>query len=490
MQFKKYFSYNIVSNIYIIVLLAVYSIFTGLNGYTNILEWKFGFLVTSTVIYLLCLSYSLYLIYSTYKSNIQTTSLSRFFQTFTQDKMLRAIYFSLVVFLAISFCSACFSEKPLQSFISPLTRDGWCTYLIYAIIFIAGSLSSLKPKSYLKFLGIPIIVNLILVILQVLNQNPLFLYPNNTRYSDGNKLYSGEYLGTFGNVDILSSFMCLVFPICIVYGLFLLNNKIFSSSNSIKSTDDLNDKYFKVIYILFGLIAISIILISKVQSGILSIILFIILLPFLYWLCVVPSTQSKIPRSPDNLSSPDKQSRCHKYCLIYFISLLICAIVSLLAIYIIPFNSGILHEMHQILHGNISDTFGTGRILIWKESLRLFLEHPILGTGPGSTAWRYTVSFHNNSTGRTAIITNAHNAYLGYLVNIGVLGFIILLVFFIMCLCKGYCNYKQTRDPIYIALFSAILIYMVQDFFNLNTCISAPYFWLSLGFLINTRSIK
>ena len=54
---------------------------------------------------------------------------------------------------------------------------------------------------------------------------------------------------------------------------------------------------------------------------------------------------------------------------------------SLAALYCVDFG-GVFHELHSIMHGEISTTFGSGRIHIWEQVLSAVPEHLLFGTGP------------------------------------------------------------------------------------------------------------
>lgn len=47
---------------------------------------------------------------------------------------------------------------------------------------------------------------------QLAGGNPLGLYPNGLSYSDAGTAYSGAYLGTIGNADLLAAVMCVAVP--------------------------------------------------------------------------------------------------------------------------------------------------------------------------------------------------------------------------------------------------------------------------------------
>lgn len=52
----------------------------------------------------------------------------------------------------------------------------------------------------------------LLALWQLAGGNPLGLYPKGLAYSDAGTAYSGAYLGTIGNTDLLAAVMCVAVP--------------------------------------------------------------------------------------------------------------------------------------------------------------------------------------------------------------------------------------------------------------------------------------
>ena len=88
--------------------------------------------------------------------------------------------------------------------------------------------------------------------------------------------------------------------------------------------------------------------------------------------------------------------------------------------------SGTLHELSEVLHGHVEDSYGSSRVGIWRECLRLFGESPVTGGGPDTLVLRTDMTFSRyvEETGSTLSthVDNAHCEILSYLVNLGLLG--------------------------------------------------------------------
>ena len=85
-------------------------------------------------------------------------------------------------------------------------------------------------------------------------------------------------------------------------------------------------------------------------------------------------------------------------------------------------------------------------------------------------------------------MTNAHNVYLGYLVNMGVLGLIPYLAA-IVCSLVTWVR-RRTHGPLYPALGAAFVCCLIQDFFGLGLVLTAPMLWVVWGLLETAEEPK
>ena len=135
------------------------------------------------------------------------------------------------------------------------------------------------------------------------------------------------------------------------------------------------------------------------------------------------------------------------------------------------------------MHGQLEDSFGSSRILIWRSVLALVPERPLLGGGPGTLALRLEMSFSRYvpETGQTlsSFVDNAHNEYLRLLADTGALG---LLSYLALLLCAfARCLRRRGVRPVSSALLLSLVCYCIQDFFGLGLCLVSPLFWILLG---------
>ena len=125
---------------------------------------------------------------------------------------------------------------------------------------------------------------------------------------------------------------------------------------------------------------------------------------------------------------------------------------------------------------------GQIRFIVWKGALEIFKHNPILGTGLETFAYsyyQYRPSEHNKTSEWDFLYNKAHNEYLNYLANTGILGFgtyILLIGSFI------YWSFKKilgSKPNIFIvALLSSYISFLIYNFFLFSVVIIAVFFYL------------
>ena len=137
--------------------------------------------------------------------------------------------------------------------------------------------------------------------------------------------------------------------------------------------------------------------------------------------------------------------------------------------------------MSQVLHGHLADEFGSHRGQIWKQAWALFQEKPWLGGGPGTTGQRFTIEWYSEVRNTVAKVSNAHNVYLGYLVNTGIVGAGLYLAAIGVSLVTWI--KRRKHGALYPALGAAFLCYLIQDFFGLGLSLTEPMLWVVWGLI-------
>jgi O-antigen ligase len=126
--------------------------------------------------------------------------------------------------------------------------------------------------------------------------------------------------------------------------------------------------------------------------------------------------------------------------------------------------SGVFKQrMQQIISDvrtyQVSDQTSVGlRLTFYKNSVLLFQAHPIIGTGTGSFAYDYA----NIKPQPTILTRNPHNEYLNFLVQFGLIGFALIILFFAA---QFYYSFSLPKDLRWMAQ-AVVLAIVLGNFAN------------------------
>lgn len=430
-----------ITYIYLLLLITGYLFFTGANGYAEIQTAKYkAFLILNggyaALIYILEIKMAL----------LGTGMRPR----------LRSIIKGLdwtqrfvVVYMLLTWISAFSSTYWPETIIGATRFEGALTISLYCICFLFVSIYGIIDRRFFIVLCAAALFFCILCIFQLLDQNPFGLYPAGYSYSGANKDYGGAYLGTVGNVDLVAGLLCLIIPITVVPFLRGQAKNRFA--------------LLPVIIILFYVLAVM-----NVSAGIVGVAVGLIIgLLFIFpW------------------KSRERKS------LSLFLSAAVIGLVALL--YLIEPGAGFVREVHEILHGRFDDSFGSGRIQIWRNVLVTIPGNIWFGIGPDTMIHLGITPFTrlDPSSGMMIVseIDVAHNEYLNVLSQQGVFAFISYLAIVFSLAAKWIRNRGESIAV--STLGCAALCYCIQAFFGFSSCITAPYFWVVLALLEKECSIQ
>lgn len=126
-----------------------------------------------------------------------------------------------------------------------------------------------------------------------------------------------------------------------------------------------------------------------------------------------------------------------------------------------------------------SDESFAWRKLVWNASYKEFKKNPILGIGTGEKIYAEMENYHDYIE-----VRNIHNSYLSILIQLGVLGLGIFLLFLysnLKTLVKGL---KEKENIFYkFSVLGALSIFLVALCFQpyLETNLLSIFFWMALG---------
>lgn len=142
----------------------------------------------------------------------------------------------------------------------------------------------------------------------------------------------------------------------------------------------------------------------------------------------------------------------------------------------------------RLIHIGEEDPHAYERLLVWKATLDIIRDHPLLGTGLG-TFRDYYPQYQPQIGFRTAGF--AHNEYLQYGAELGLIGLALVLWFLILFFKHSKKLLFQKGSGISIALASsmvAILVHSLVDF-NLHTIPITTTFFYLLGLSIFSQRV-
>ena len=413
---------------YISLMLLVFPLWTGTEGYAAITRGKFLFFAVLSALYLALL--------------LPCALLDG-----EKPRRARLPQWSALAFMAAACLSAALSPYGSAVILGASRYDGLLTLLLYGGIFLGVSAFGEWKKYYVYLLATSASICSLVAIPQLLGGNPFGLYPGELTYFDANVRYTGEFLGTIGNTNLLAAFYCLCIPLFIWHAL---------------THRALRDR----LVLAAAALCLGVLIASRVASGAVALAAAaVVLMPYYV----------------------NYTSHSRKKALIAAGCMAALCLAALAAVYAYGGNSGTLHELSQLLHGHVEDSYGSSRVAIWRECLRLFGESPVTGGGPDTLALRTDMTFSRfvEETGSTISthVDNAHCEPLGYLVNLGALGLIPYLA-----LCAG--SLRRFFRGCAPAAGGALCCYYVQSLFGLGLCIVVPLVWIYMGLVCSGKELE
>ena len=353
----------------------------------------------------------------------------------------------VLLYWAVTGVSTLFSIDPATAFWGGGRAEGFLTITLYCGCFLLISRWGRPARWMLLLFGGAMALNCVLALVQMAGFNPFTLYPAGMTYHDANVLYAGEFLGTLGNADILSAVLCIAIPAMWTAIIVLRDRRRF--------------------FLLIPLVLCAAVLLgSFVAGGIVG---------------VAGSVLLSIPTLP-------KGKNTRRRLALLMAVILLCGLAG---VYFLGEQmGGFAAEASALLHGQWDDSFGSGRLFIWRNVVGLLPERLLLGGGPDTLGLRVTAAFerYDETLGVLirSTIDSAHNEYLNILVNQGLAALLLYLAALVSAAIRWLKN--AHARPAAAICGSAVLGYCIQAFFGVSSPISTPYLWIALALL--TASTK
>ena len=421
MQRKKTPLTNRITEGYILLLLSAFLLFVGPGGYGRITENKLFLFFALTLAYLAAL------VFAVRREKPKLMPLT------AEDACLLA-------YLLLSAVSALLSPYGKAVLLGAGRREGILVLLLYALVYFSVSRFGNAERKLLYTLAVSLLLFSVIALLQMRGYDPFSLYPEGFNYFGAELDYSGSYIGTIGNTNLVSGFLTPVLPCLALY--------------IILERED-HWRFLLLPPLLLGFLVWWKMGVFGAYLGLGGVLL---ALPF---------------------TAKSKRWKC-----IFGIGVVLLFASALISIYVFDFGGTALHEAHELLHGRIEDSFGSHRIYIWKEVLSLIRERPLFGTGPDTLLFAGKGFYEYSERFGVEVFTAidcAHNEYLNICVNQGVLALGAYLAMLLTLAVKW--AKRADRDLRVCLLGAAILCYMIQAFFEMSSPMTAPFLWLCLGLL-------
>ncbi|MDD2972488.1 MAG: O-antigen ligase family protein [Lachnospiraceae bacterium] len=177
----------------------------------------------------------------------------------------------------------------------------------------------------------------------------------------------------------------------------------------------------------------------------------------------------------------------------YFLTVILVGLVGVVCMVLHGVYPAFLPILNQISICNWNDSWGSGRIYLWKVVVKAFTEMPftrqLLGAGPDCFAPYIYTHYGNSLQGflaewwGDAEVASAHNEWLNALINTGILGMISYMSIFATAL---YTFYRKCRDGaesnwICLSIIGCLAAYCVNNSVSFQQVMSTPYIFALMG---------
>ncbi len=425
--------FELITTVFLVLMGTLFLLAFDTTGFERISSVKV------TLFYIICGGYAglmlLILPESILVGSLKTKEVWRLLRPETWTQRLALLY------LGLTLVSALLSPHKTV-WLGTSRHEGTLTVAIYVLCFYFVSKFFAADKKLIYIFGGSVSVFSIICILQLMGFNPFSMYPEGYNYHDAYTAYSGAYLGTIGNVDFVAAFLCIAIPLLAIAVL------------------KLKDRARRWLLLPLGL-SLTVLFWMGVLAGLVGVlcgaaVCLPVLLPVgkrgrvMLWLLLAAGTLGGVA-------------------LLYFADL----------------GGGLLHELHLLLRGQAADTFGSGRLYIWKNVWERLGEALWFGHGPDTMALAQIPPFERYDAQLelqiVAAIDAAHNEYLNILYHQGIFALTAFLGM-LGCAFGRFVHNARTSSAVAMA-GGAVLCYCIQAFFGISQPLTTPFFWIMLGVL-------
>ena len=382
-----------ITEVYIIVMVMLFPLLVDSTGFFRILEAKYSYFLIINTIYISVL-FVIILYYWLFRNT----------NIFKEIK-LHKIQWAVIVFLVINIISTILSPflKEYNLFVGVGRAEGLISITLYCLSFLNITMFGEFKERYIVYFSVASIMVSSVAILQYIGFNPFNMYQN------GIGTHNVSFIGTIGNIAFVSAFYCIYLTISMASYVFIEEEKKYIKIIHLLSIY-MGFFIFEVLDVLGGAVAfcgtlvltIPFIITNSKRLSRLLIVGAMILLGYLTNIIVNPVYYYDIGKLKLDFQINEIAiallavivifiglahvlknrefdiSKNKKVIKLFYLALVLCVVIGVATIYFVNFSDGFLYEIHEILHGNLDDDFGTYRIFLWKRSLSLVKDYPII----------------------------------------------------------------------------------------------------------------
>lgn len=496
---KKNLTFWIVQ-IYLFLMLGVFPLYYQ-NGYYNMGDAKYEFFKISAMAMLGILS-----VLFVFK-NLSNVKINKYMISM-QDMAVCVYGISAVISFAVS------SYRESVWIGSHEWYMGLFSQLLFVGIYFAVSRSDIKISWNMIILSFTGTIVFLIAYLHRFSIDPLGLYEG---ISEG---YWLKFLGTIGNANWYSSYICVVLPVMI--GIYVFLDKRIMALPVFLGVASAVTQNSDSVYVGMGLCAIFILWFSfeNPQSLLRCLETFLIALMAAKFTGFLQVSFPEKSIAVSAISTEITQGEITKYmfCVVLLLYAFLRLFVSewekltdslryirkiififlgglvlsiLLLMWLVSTGKLVLASgfLANIGYFQFGDSWGSTRGIIWKYAVHIFREYSLkmklFGCGPDALMW-YSAEFYSTEVPAIwgdAVLTNVHNEWLNMLVNTGVIGAVSYLSIFIVSIIRGICHWK--KNPLLLSFAAAVLGYMGHNFFCFQQVVCTPLIFIIMGMAEN-----
>lgn len=433
-----------------------------------------------------------------------------------ENKWSRAARAAAVFYLLFTLISAFLSDYFPETIVGISRHDGALTETIYVLIFIFVSKYYSPRLRHLVIFAASVIIFAAAGLAQAAGFDLLRLYPEGLAWVDRNVKYSGEFITTIGNADLVSAFLCIAVPLFLCASVFFI---VFAAGSGKKCSGKYTEKQSKMrfrniftgtVCFAAGILSLALMMVIKVSAGITALCLTAVFTaPLIFTVCAI-FKNFNVLGNKDIVKRLLK--RLKRNLKLYVCVVAAAAIMFFSVVYADGSLRGAAGELHEIIHGNIDDSFGSGRIYIYRNIVKDIPKNLLFGSGPDTVSKLDIEPFTRFDAERgitiTAHIDTAHNEQLNILACQGIfaLGAWAAVIFCTFagglkkCIVSLKClmnfsadmniNEKSAAEKrcaaesvaltaaLTVSFTAAFIAYIIQSMFSFSSCAVTPYFWL------------